>query len=414
MIPLVVDYLKTHTFQQLEDEHGVCVKYATGENVASLNYDQILVKPNDPLAEECRGMVVRTFDNVDPQNVNWKDVIVGRIELLAWPMNRFYNIGDPACVQINLSDIDTYVCEKLDGTMIVFYHDALSKQSIMGWNCATRSVPRADIPIQNDHIQIKDTTFSGLFWTALEKAYINSLHECDEYDFNNWLDTAFDKNVTYVFELTSQYNRVVVKYNDTNVTLIATRRLDTGEEFICHEKLLDFIPRPKIWNISSMNDLESFVQSADPSLLEGAVIYNAKFERAKLKNKAWVLSSRAKDLVTVSRRAGLLAIIKGEVDDILPIVDEDIAHKLRDMQEKLIKYAAQIDEQFLDFKIHAGNDRKTFAHMVMASQDWSSPYFNMWENKSSSTLMFIKNAAENGRLSSSILDNILKKINIAC
>ena len=125
MDPLVKAYLRTHTFQQLEDEHGVCARpNATGDKF-SLNYDQILVKNGDPVAEQCRGMVVRPheFEFMDFMEAftqrGWKNTRVGEVDVLAWPMNRFYNHGDAAGAQVDWSDPGLRVYEKLDGTMMV-------------------------------------------------------------------------------------------------------------------------------------------------------------------------------------------------------------------------------------------------------------------------------------------------------
>lgn len=63
MDPLVKDYLLTHSFRQLEEEHGVCTRPNATFDKFSLNYDQLLVKNGDPIAEQCRGLVIRPCDD---------------------------------------------------------------------------------------------------------------------------------------------------------------------------------------------------------------------------------------------------------------------------------------------------------------------------------------------------------------
>lgn len=413
MLPLVIEYLKSHTFRQLEEDHGVCARPNATFDKFSLNYDQILVKNGDPVAEQCRGMVVRPADFALFERAvakgspdSWKDVIVGVLDVLAWPMNRFYNHGDPAGAEVDWSDENLRVYEKLDGTMMVVYWDPLHER----WHAGTRSVPEADLPIRKDHMEIGDTTFSGLFLLALKKT-----RQALSGDLT-WEAETFDKVVhlnkelTYVFELTSPYNRVVVKYDEPRVTLLAARHTKTGKELAIEQLRLQHVQRPKVWELRSAAALDAFVNAADPALLEGAVVCDSQFRRLKVKNKAWILSSKAKDLVTVSRRSALLAIIKGEIDDVIPLVEKDIADELLSMQDCLREYMRTVDAKFHTFKTTANGSRRDFALQVTSSGDWTPPYFNMWEGKATSALEWTRAAAESGKLADSSLDLLLKLI----
>lgn len=407
--PLVIEYLRTKSFQQLEDEHGVCARPNSTFDKFSLNYDQILVKNGDPVAEQCRGMVIRP--HLSPQFwlacSDWKSVPVGACDVLAWPMNRFYNHGDAAGADVDWSDPGLRVYEKLDGTMMVVYWDPLQGR----WHAGTRSVPEADLPIRVGHMEIGDMTFSELFFKALRET-----REAAEGKPLDWEPTDFDKVVhlnkelTYVFELTTPYNRIVVKYDEPRVTLLAARHTATGRELPIESLRLQHVNRPKTWDLRSAAALDAFVNSADPSLLEGAVVCDSQFRRLKVKNKAWVLSSKAKDLVTVSRRSALLAIVKGEIDDVIPIVEKDIADELRRMQSALRDYMLSIDRNFSEFKARAAGSRKDFALMVTSSGDWTPPYFNMWEGRATTALGWAQATAANGKLSDSTLDAILGRL----
>jgi len=410
MDPLVKAYLKTHTFRQLEDEHGVCARPNAHGDKFSLNYDQILVKNGDPLAEQCRGMVVRPMNLSFPLGVDWKDLIVGDVAVLAWPMNRFYNHGDAAGAQVDWDDPGLRVYEKLDGTMMVVYWDPLHQR----WFAGTRSVPEADLPICKDHMEIGDMTFSGLFFRALretrEEAEGKPLQR-DPAGFDQVVH--LNKELTYVFELTSQFNRVVVKYDAPRVTLLAARHTASGEELPIESLCLQHVNQPKTWNLRSVAALEAFVNNANPALLEGAVVCDSQFRRLKVKNKAWVLSSRAKDLVTCSRRAAVLAIINDQIDDVLSLVAPDIADELESMREAIGSYLTSIDNNFVSFRDQAGNDRKTFAMLVVGSGDWTPAYFSMWEKRSTSASEWIRSQAAAGKLNNNALDVILTKIKAA-
>ncbi len=405
VLPLVIEYLKTHTFQQLEDEHGVCARPNATQDKFSLNYDQIMVKNGDPLAEQCRGLIVRPvelewFDMMQSfTNKTWKDIRVGDVTVLAWPMNRFYNHGDASGADVNWSDPNLRVYEKLDGTCMIVYWDALHER----WHAGTRAVPEADLPIRAGHLEIGDATFSDLFFQALNATMGSSVLEFGPL-------ALFDKRFTYVFELTSPFNRIVVKYDEPKVTLLAARHTETGQE-VTIESFHRRFPLPKTWALQSAAALDAFVNSANPAELEGAVVCDSEFRRLKVKNKAWVLSSKAKDLVTVSRRSALLAIIKGEIDDVLPLVEKGIADELCGMRDRLQAYLKSVDANFARFVAEAPPlDKKAFAIAVTASGDWTPVYFKLWQGSASSAGELIQSMAAAGKLTDSSLDVLLSKI----
>lgn len=407
MQPFVKKYLENHSFQDLENEHGICSRVSSDRSKISLNYDQIMVKNGDIVAEQCRGMVIRPT-HVDMHGDNWKHEVVGHVDVLAWPMNRFYNYGDPVADEINWSDPDVRIYEKLDGTMIIVYWDELQQR----WCAATRSVPEADLPIYNDHIEIGNMTFSGLFLKALQETR-EAIDGISLNDKSSKFDDiiVLNKQFTYVFELTTPYNRIVVKYDVPRVTLLAVRHTSEGYELPIESLKMRHVNMPKTWNLCSIESLVAFVDSANPANLEGAVICDSLFNRIKVKNKSWVLSSRAKNLVTVSKRSALLAIITGTIDDVLPLIEDEIANELRKMQVTLKSYLRQIDLNFATFRANSQESRKNFALMVAEHGDWQAPYFNMWEKRSTSALEYVELAAKKEKLSNSTLDIILKKMN---
>ena len=413
MDPLVKDYLRRHTFQQLEDEHGVCARFAADGTKASLNYDQILAKNGDPVAEQCRGMVIRTTQ-FDKRHFGdgWKTAIVGEVSVVAWPMQRFYNHGDPSAVDIDWSHPSLKVYEKLDGTCIICYWDPLHRK----WCAATRSVPEADLPIQPGHIEIGNATFADLFLQALIATRVAlSGKEID------WISTGPDKvihlnkELTYVFELVSPYNQIVVSYPEPRVYLLAARHTATGQEVAIETLRLEHVLRPKTWEIRDVTALACFVDNASPSELEGAVAcvqVGSSFQRLKVKNKTYVLAHRAKDTVMSSQRNALEAVILDKVDDIVPLVPKDVQDRLLHMQSAFKQYCCGIDERAADFKSQANGSRKAFAALVTGCGDWTAPYFNLWENKAQSAREWFTTACRNNKLSPASLDTILSKMTL--
>jgi hypothetical protein len=411
---LVKDYLRTHTFQQLEDEHGVCARPGTDGKYA-LNYDQLLAKSGDPVAEQCRGLVIRPVENdwFDMMQAftdgDWKDIRVGDIEVLAWPLDRFYNHGDPAATNIDWSHPSLKVYEKVDGTCIILYWDP----AINKWNAGTRSVPDADLPIQVGHLEIGDMTFSQLFMKALVRTRENMTGKlCHWLNAGDGPDKVIHLNqeLTYVFELVSTYNQIVVVYPEPTVYLLAARHTQTGKEFPIENLRIEHVRRPRTWEIRDVAALACFVDEANPAELEGAVVcvqVGDSFKRLKVKNKTYVLAHKSKDSVMSSQRNALETVIREKVDDIVPLVPANVQDVLFKMQDAYRRFCSDIDHSFAVYRDEAAGSRKEFALKVQASGRWQAPYFNMWEKRASSCREWIKGMCERGKLSDTSLDTIL-------
>jgi hypothetical protein len=162
-------------------------------------------------------------------------------------MDRFYNEGDPYAAKIDWST--ARIEEKLDGTCCIVYFDHVKNE----WHVATRSVPEADLPFNDWHPTVR--TFRDLFFhAALNEAILD----------------VMDKEYTYVFEVTSPLNRIVVKYDDHRVSMIAKRHTSSGVEYVT----CPLANAPIRWHFNTLADLDKFVNAADPSVLEGAVVVN--------------------------------------------------------------------------------------------------------------------------------------------
>lgn len=397
--PLVLQYLLDHDLTQLEDEHGVNSRFSADGRKLALNYDQLSIRSGDKLAEECRGMVIQPINDLKSS----KSRIVGASRLLAWPMDRFYNLGDPACAQIDWNDVDLRVYEKLDGTMIVAYWDPDDHR----WHCGTRAVCEGDVPFQESSLVEAGLTFSELFFRSLI-----ATREAEEGRDLAWKPTGIeqvvhlDKELTYVFELTTPINRVVVKYDEPRVCLLAARHTATGQEIPIEELRLQHVRRPRTWPIRSAEALKAFVDSMDPVELEGAVVCDSRFNRGKCKNAKWVLASRSKDNVMTSKRSALIAVVKGQADDVIPLISTEAADAIRELQRTILLWADRTDQTFVDFSSQAGSDRKSFALLVKASNEMPGVHFNLWDKRHASTRDWLEGNID--KLPSKTLDALLE------
>jgi len=406
--PLVVEYLTTHTLKQLEDEFDVRSRPSKNFDKFSLNYNEIS-PPGVKLSEQCRGLIIRPSPEFVTKCIlssedEWRNVIVGNIELLAWPLNRFYNVDDCNAAKVDWSSAQTCVYEKLDGTMCILYWDTKREQ----WFVATRNVPEADNIVGGMN---NNETFYDLFMIGMKNTYEKLTDKHIWFTVNHPDDVLnINKALTYVFELTSPHNKQVVNYNNTQITLLSARLIATGEELHLNEIYLTNVCRPMYWaNFNDPVSLKEFVEKSDPTKLEGAVVCDNKFNRIKVKSKAYVTASRSKNVIVSSRRNALDAIIRGTLDDVLPFVSGEIATELIQLREKTKLYYKRVDDNFVAWKT-VSETRKSFAEKVIMSNKWPKPYFDMWSGKFINALECITDTLKSGRMSTSMLDAMLKDI----
>lgn len=376
MRPLVCDYLLTHSLQELQDEHGVYASYSKNFDRLSLNYDQFDAKSGEKLSGECRGLILRIVNGQKEH-----DRCVGETEVLSWPFNRFYNFGDPSAANVDLRS--AVVFEKLDGTMIGMYHDGEK------WCASTRSVPMADQPIMSTHALTGDLTFSELFFTTFAQQGMSLVD--------------FDKRFTYVFELTSPMNQVVVSHERSSVTLLGSRETKTGIESPINPDKYRCVKVPQIFSLSTLDDCVKFVNDADGKKFEGVVVVDKSFNRIKIKNKDYILSSKMSDIFS-SKRNVFKIILEEKHDDVLPLLNDAQTEFLNSMLKSFHVFMTQIDKRFETIKTFS---RKEFA-ISIKDEPWQAPFFLLYDNVAPTAWKCVVNANSKKSLSDKTIDTILK------
>lgn len=375
-IPLVVDYLRSHSLSQLNAEHGVKTSAKDGDYFFSVNYDQIESKVG-PLVNECRGLILCTLVHpLQDGQINGTDP-VGDLYVLARPFDRFFNHGDSNAAEVDFNDPETLFFEKLDGTLCILYYNA----ELKNWHVATRAVPLADKSITG----WGDWTFRKLF----EKALTDTLTNAREWytDFISWTK-HLDKSCTYCFELTTPLNRIVVQYNDYRIHLLGIRRTSTGEAF----DVVNLYGRNRLFGVSvcpshklsNLQELLTFVGSKSPMEQEGIVVCDKHHNRVKVKSLAYMAYNRVRDSAANSPRAVMELILAEKIDDVMPVLEVFVQEKAVKMQDGLRKLIHSVDQAYTDcFAVSQGtdNDRKAFALAIQAKKLWMAPLMERFSGK---------------------------------
>ena len=219
-------------------------------------YDQ-LVSPTLmglPEMQDCRGIIL--------EKVTWK--------VMSLAFRKFFNAEEGNAAKINWDTAK--ILSKEDGTMIQLYYDWHD----MTWYAGTTGTANGEGEVNNKN----GTTFNDLFWETVNNKY--TFNEC-----------LLNKDLVYVFELTTPYNIVVKPHGESSATLLAVRNRETLVEL--SGKDLEMvaisigIPLVKSFDINASNVghlLKTF--EGMPWYSEGYVVVDSNFNRVKVKNPAYV------------------------------------------------------------------------------------------------------------------------------
>lgn len=267
-----------------------------------------------PLARECRGLKFAADGT-----------------LIARPFHKFFNLGEKRPPQDEPWDMSHVVLDKLDGSMI---HPAMVLGDMV-------FMTRMGVSPQSQQAwDVADTEVLNLCRDMIAAGY------------------------TPIFEFTSPDNRIVVAYDLPTLTLIAVRHTKTGA-YMPHTELEALGSRYGIPTAQSFGDVANVARFwSEARALEGVEGYVVAFEdghRLKIKADAYVL--RHKALAGLAYEKNLLAwIATDDIDDVLPLLSEDVADTVREYQTQVMDAVSRWESEIEDFvDTHAHLNRKDFA-----------------------------------------------------
>jgi hypothetical protein len=322
--------LLNRTLNEIKAMHGINFRFAEncGNRKFSLNYDMLESKDSDPVAAQCRGVVLYRTTSGEFNG----DVVVGETKLLCRTMPRFFNLGQGAAAPVDFETSRFF--EKLDGTMIALHYDSSVKNR---WCIATRSVPEADLFIDG----FETFTFSTLF----EKA----VSETSGMSFESWLEKEnLNKAYTYVFELCTPVNQVVVRHENYRAYSIAVLNTASGKEYSIDDQSLSIrcIPLCQTYKLKNLDDMLAFVSNLDGHMHEGLVVCDDRFNRVKVKNAQYLALSRINDSACKSNRSLLELCLSGKLDDALPLLSVQVQSKAGEFKEALVGHFNAKDKAY--------------------------------------------------------------------
>jgi len=333
----------SNSISLLEELYGIKHKrHSKYPDLISFKYNQLSSPFGEKIVQEARGIIL-------DESANWNIVAKG--------FNKFFNYGESNAA--NIDWLTAKVQEKLDGTLILLYYYNNE------WQVATSGTPDAGGKVNNNGL-----TFAELFWNVVAAQKIRL----------NYLST----NYTWVFELCTPVNKIVVPHIDSKLWLLSSFYIhgDSVNEVLPDKSIEKTVKVyiPQQYPLYSLDDCLFAASQLNPLVNEGFVVVDKFKNRVKIKSPAYVMLHHAKDELSVKRMCDIIR--KGEQTEFQLVLDSLPEHKVLfnrvvQLHENAAALAENLYQQYKDIK-----DQKKFALKVKDS-GYSSLLFMMRKNKQS-------------------------------
>lgn len=268
------DFIKQWDWEEIikSDPYNVLVKW--NGDYCLLKYNQFASDMSNDIVQQCRGTILYKNE-------------FGEMELVCMPFYKFFNWGETNAHEIDWTS--AVVMEKVDGSLInLWYHNG-------GWNVSTSG----NVDAFRTFMDSTGANFGELFVDCIK-------------DINDFI-CSLDTDYTYMFELTTSKNRVVVHYNEDAVWFLGRRNIHTLEEDVIPPSHGGF-KIPKTYKLSSLEDCIAAAAALENNA-EGFVVRDKNWNRIKVKNPAWIAASKLHVNGNITAKNVISMYLNGTLDD---------------------------------------------------------------------------------------------------
>lgn len=199
-------------------------------------------------------------------------------------------------------------------------------------------------------------------------------------NYQKFAEWCIQNDLTPIFEYTAPTNRIVLRYNEPMLTLLAVRHMITGE--YVNVKADEKFQIPVVETHDPIHNPKEFMEYVrNLKNIEGFVVAWDNGYRVKIKTEEYVRIHKAKDAISFEKNV-ISMIVNGEVDDVKAMLPEEdrvrlekfeaefwhqFNHSVRRVQFLLDEHKKQTNGDRRDFAInrapmiHAGRRQIIFA-----------------------------------------------------
>jgi len=259
-------------------------------NLVIFKYGQFESDFTNPVVRCCRGSVYDIRED-------------GTVRPYLTPFFKFSNYGETGADPIDWNG-KLYVRDKLDGSLLKILKESGGNDlwTTNGSFDLNIEVPEL-LPAENDENLPPPYTFASLRDYAL-RGHEEEIKHLPE----GW---------TFMFELTSPYNRIIVPYKETKLYLLGCRDpqgLEHTPEWAAENFALTFAT-PHIFSFKKIDEVIAYCQAVDSDDCEGVVVQDANFNRIKIKTDHYRSLFYLKGEDHFSDERIFFAIKQGSIDD---------------------------------------------------------------------------------------------------
>ena len=334
--------------------------HPTRPNLVMFRYSQFESDFTNPIVRCCRGSVYDISRD-------------GTIKPYLMPFFKFMNFGEKGADPIDWNST-LFVRDKLDGSLLKLLKekDGNDLWTTNGSFDLGVEVPEL-IPAQTDEHLPPPYTFAMLRDHALRshKEEIKNLPVL-------W---------TFMFELTSPYNRIIVPYRETKLFLLGCRDPNGDEhtpEWAAKEFSLSF-ETPKIFPLKDIDAVISYCQAVDSDDCEGFVVQDGNYNRIKIKTDHYrsLFYLKGEDHFSDSRLFD--AIRQGSIDDAI-VAWPEIAQRTEEITAEWISFRKAVADLCKEGMAYYQECLKESGDKKEAKKRYAS--FVMEKHKTFSTFLF--------------------------
>ena len=350
----VIKFIREHPDNWEEllrgEPYYITARWGTGkhEGLVLLKYTQFGSDFTNPIVKECRGLILDA----------WADY-----QVVSYGFNKFLNVGEPGADEIDWST--ARVQDKEDGSCC---RVAWWKRG-NDWLWSTLS----SINAWDNKLSSFGSNFASFPTSVAEQSYAGM---CESILFKKGIKLGnLSHDHTYIFELCTPYNAVVVKHDEPKLYHIGTRDNLTFEEIN-----VDIgVEKPKEYPLHSLSAVldaaEALNRDGEEVSKEGFVVVDANWHRIKVKSPLYLIKFHAVT-TSLSLKNTLEIRLRGEQNEVISCFAE--SKPAFDALENLLdRMCTLMDEGYEQCCKEAKEQGDHPYYFVRAAKpkEWSGYYF---------------------------------------
>lgn len=306
-------------------------------------YNQIKSDFSNDIVKECRGIIFKRG--------HWDKPVCHAFD-------KFHNYGETYASNIDWNT--ARVTEKIDGSLIKVWYNKDTDNFVISTN---GTINAFEAELNNP----KYKTFGELFVNGVK-------------DLSEFIDICKRNNrSTYMFELVSPFNRVVIPYEDIDIYFLGERdfndNLTSFTDSICTKDFESIgIKTPEVYPLFSLYDVISASKKL-PWNEEGYVVQDALNNRIKVKSPKYVIAHYARNNNQISKKYLIDVVLKNEQEEFKTYCS-DYNSELTSIEADMTEYQQNLQAYYnkLRITLPINYTRKEYAAIVKTYPTWAQPY----------------------------------------